>query len=273
MRITLNLASRPFVELRPLYRRLRVWMLILLVLALPLWLLLRSAQSKAVAATNQARMLAGNVQRLQQQEQSYQALMREPQNAAMLTQSDFLNQLFRRKAFSWTSVMTDLETVLPGGVQVLSIEPTVTPSGDITIRMRVSGGRERAVELIRNLEHSRHFADPRLATESLATSNAGNGSIQPVSGPADVNFDILAGYRPLSPIDRATTKDQPATKGSDAGSDHPANGPVDASKMRRPSKPRIRPTAPAAPVTHPPTSGGPTQQKHRQAAKAAGGTQ
>jgi len=134
---------------------------------------------------------------MQRQQQSYQALMRQPQNAAVLTQSDFLNDLFRRKAFSWTSTMTDLETVLPGGVQVMSIDPQVSSDGHVTIRMRVSGARDRAIELVKNLEKSKHFASPRLSNEALATTNNGNGQAMPVNASSDVNFDILADYRPL----------------------------------------------------------------------------
>ncbi len=209
MRIIVNLATRPFVELRPVYKRLRIWMAVLLVLAIPLWYLARIEQRKADAATTRVRSMRANVQQMQRQQQSYQALMRQPQNAAVLTQSDFLNDLFRRKSFSWTATMTDLETVLPAGVQVQSIDPQVTPDGHVTIHMRVSGARERAIELVKNLEGSKHFASPRLAQESLATANAGNQQASPVSGPSDVNFDILADYRPLQPSeDHAEKQDQ-----------------------------------------------------------------
>jgi type IV pilus assembly protein PilN len=197
MRITVNLATRPFVELQPVYKRLRIWMALLLVVAIPLWYLTRIEQKKADIATARVRGMQAKVQQMQRQQQSYQALMRQPQNAAVLTQSDFLNDLFRRKAFSWTATMTDLETVLPAGVQVLSIDPQVTPDGRVTIRMRVSGARERAIELVQNLEGSKHFASPRLAGESLATANSGNQQATPVNASSDVNFDILADYRPL----------------------------------------------------------------------------
>lgn len=197
MRITVNLATRPFVELQPVYKRLRIWMALLLVVAIPLWYLTRIEQKKADIATARIRGMQASVQQMQRQQQSYQALMRQPQNAAVLTQSDFLNDLFRRKAFSWTATMTDLETVLPAGVQVLSIDPQVTPDGHVTIRMRVSGARERAIELVQNLEGSKHFASPRLAGESLATANSGNQQATPVNASSDVNFDILADYRPL----------------------------------------------------------------------------
>ncbi len=198
MRITVNLATRPFIELRPVYTRLRIWMAVLLVLAIPLWFLAHFEQQKAAVATARVRKMQNSVEQMQRQQQGYQALMRQPQNAAVLTQSDFLNDLFRRKAFSWTATMTDLETVLPAGVQVLSIDPQVTPDGHVTIRMRVSGARERAIELVKNLEGSKHFAYPRLSGESLATSNNGNQPAMPVNAASDVNFDILADYRPLT---------------------------------------------------------------------------
>ena len=94
--------------------------------------------------------------------------------------------------------MTDLETVLPSGVQVLSIEPEVSPDGAVAIRLRVNGARDRAVELVRNLEKSRHFAYPRLAGEALATSTGPNQGVQPINASMQENFDILADYRPLS---------------------------------------------------------------------------
>jgi len=217
MRINVNLATRPFVELRPVYQRLRIWMGVLFLLAIPLWFLARVEQRKADAATAHVRNMQASVQQMQRQQQSYQALMRQPQNAAVLTQSDFLNDLFRRKAFSWTATMTDLETVLPAGVQVLSIDPQVTPDGHVTIRMRVGGAREHAIELVKNLEGSKHFASPRLSTESLATANNGNQQGMPVNAPTDVNFDILADYRPLpldeAPSDKTDKKSEQETKG------------------------------------------------------------
>lgn len=205
MRVTVNLATRPFVELRPVYKRLRVWMVIFFLLAIPLWYLARIEQRKADAATSRVRQMQASVQKMRDQQQGYQKLMRQPQNAAVLTQSDFLNDLFRRKAFSWTATLTDLETVLPAGVQVMSIDPQVAPDGHVTIRMRVSGERQRAIDLVKNLEGSKHFASPRLAGESLATSNTGNQQALPVNASSDVNFDILADYRPL-PLDEEHPK-------------------------------------------------------------------
>jgi type IV pilus assembly protein PilN len=216
MRISLNLASQPYIDLRAVLKRLRIVMAALAAVSLLLWLFLRVERGKAAAAVAHAAAMQNNVLRLQNQQQSYQALMRQPKNAAVLTQADFLNDLFHRKAFSWTATMTDLETVLPGGVQVMSIDPEVAKDGTVIIHMRVGGARDRAVELVRNLEKSRHFIYPRLANESLAQqANAGpNAVMQPVSVSAAVNFDLLAQYRGGSDTDadkkpeKDTVKDQ-----------------------------------------------------------------
>ncbi len=201
MKITLNLATRPYIELRPIYARLRLIMLVLAILALPMLLVLRVEQAKAREATARVDQLKHNIQLLQMQQRNAQALMQEPDNAGVLTQADFLNELFRRKAFSWTATMSDLETTLPSGVQVLSIDPVVAADGHVTIRLRVSGARERAVEVVRNLEHSRHFLAPRLASEALANQGGTGASVRQVSetggAATDVAFDILADYRPL----------------------------------------------------------------------------
>jgi type IV pilus assembly protein PilN len=202
MRITLNLASQPYVDLRSILKRLRIVMVVLVVLAVPLWYLLRAERGKAADATARVAAIGNNVRRLQQQQQSYQALMQQPQNAAVLEQSDFLNGLFRRKSFSWTATMTDLETVLPTGVQVMSIDPEVQKDGSVVIHLRVSGARDRAVDLVRNLEKSRHFSSPRLTGEALAQTNSANTGpnavLPPITASTAVNFEILAAYRPLT---------------------------------------------------------------------------
>jgi type IV pilus assembly protein PilN len=196
MRVQLNLASHPFVELGPLYQRLRVLIILLAVIAVPLWLLLASEKRKASEA--EARLTAVNqrIQGIENQRQAFQAQMRQPQNAAVLSQSQFLNQVFASKAFSWTAVMMDLENVLPSGVQVLNIDPVISRDGKVTIRLRVSGPHERAVDLVRNLEHSHRFLAPRLARET-AESNQNGRPIEQVSAASNVNFDLLAEYNPL----------------------------------------------------------------------------
>ncbi len=200
MNINLNLATRPYLELRPVYARLRVAAVVLFVLALPVLLVLRNAQSKARLAEARVTQLENNIALLRRQQAGARTLAQAGPNANVLTQSAFLNDLFRRKAFSWTATMSDLETTLPYGVQVQAIDPVVAPDGHVTIRLRITGARERAVEVVHNLERSRHFIAPHLLAEALANQNNG-AAARPVSteagNPGDVTFDILADYRPL----------------------------------------------------------------------------
>ena len=89
---------------------------------------------------------------------------------------NFLNALYQRKSFSWTAVLMDLEQVLPSGLQVTSIDPQISATGQVNIRMRVSGPRERSVQLVRNLEGSRRFIAPRLVGETQQAQEKGGGA-------------------------------------------------------------------------------------------------
>jgi type IV pilus assembly protein PilN len=197
MRISINLATRPFVELRPLFARLRLAMLVLAVAAVALGFWLHALNGRAKIAQAQMNALKAKTQQFQQQRQANEARMRQPQNMAVLERSQFLNELFANKSFSWTAVMMDLERVLPVGVQVTSIEPVITKEGDVNIRLRVSGERDRAVQLVRNLETSQRFVAPRLASEAAEKQQQGNRYGMQATLPGAVEFDILSGYNPL----------------------------------------------------------------------------
>lgn len=212
MRVSINLASRPFIELRPLYAKLRLVLLGLLLLVVSLSVALHFLDAKARDAQAQMNALKARTQGYQQIRQRNEARMRLPQNMAVLERSRFLNDVFAKKSFSWTAVMMDLERVLPAGVQVTSIEPAATKTGDVTIRLRVSGERDRAVELVRNLEKSQRFIAPRIAGESAQTQEtaAARGGPPTAGG---VEFEIFSGYNPL-PETGASSEAKPVHKAS-----------------------------------------------------------
>jgi type IV pilus assembly protein PilN len=213
MKISVNLATRPFVELRPLFARLRLAMITLAVLAVGLGFWLHALNGRARIAQAQMNALEAKTQQFQHERQVNEARMRQPQNMAVLERSQFLNDLFASKSFSWTAVMMDLEKVLPTGVQVTSIEPVITKEGDVNIRLRVSGDRDQAVQLLRNLETSQRFVAPRLSNEAAQKQQQGTRNAMQVEMPGAVVFDILSGYNPLpatapksETVAKATTK-------------------------------------------------------------------
>jgi len=229
MRISINLASRPFVELRPLFARLRLLMGALAVLAIGLGFGVHALSVQAKKASAQMDALKAQTQRVQQSTAANEARMRRPENQGVLERSQFLNALFARKSFSWTAVMMDLEHVLPPGVQVTSIDPVIAKTGEVSIRLRVTGDRDRAIQLVRNLERSQRFVDPRLSGETALTADkakafAGGArpGVQNVSASATedlgsgVEFEILSGYNPLATSSGAAKSEEGRAKGKTA---------------------------------------------------------
>jgi type IV pilus assembly protein PilN len=202
MRISINLATRPFVELRPFFLRLRIIMGVLAVAGLSAIITAHVLQVRLDKAQAQIDSLHAKMVAAQLEKQSNERRMHQPANAAVLDRAHFLNALFLRKSFSWTAVMMDLETVLPTGVQVTSIEPSPTADGELIIRLRVSGDRDRAVQLVRNLERSRRFLSPRLTGEATQSKDGSHGNNTFAAAASDgpslgVEFEILANYNPL----------------------------------------------------------------------------
>ena len=211
MRITLNLATRPFADLGPAMKRLRIGMGVLAFLAILLGIGLHAIHQKAEAVRARDHSLDGQIARITWERQSYTDLMHQPDNAQVLKQAAALNTMFDDKAFSWTLAMEDLETVLPGGVQATMLEPARQKDGHITLHLQVLGPRDKAVDLVRNLEHSRRFLLPRIVGENAEGSDRPGQHLEPVSASNRVQFDVLAEYNPASPEERKTTR-KPAAK-------------------------------------------------------------
>jgi type IV pilus assembly protein PilN len=160
--------------------------------------------SQAAAVRDRERTLDSSITSVRHEKQTYDTMVRQPDNAQVLDHAATLNRLFDEKAFSWTLAMEDLETVLPGGVQVATLEPIRNnKNGKITVHMRVVGPRDKAVELVQNLERSRRFLAPRITGEmSEAAGNGGNQVLEPVSPTNRVNFDLMADYNAAAPSER-----------------------------------------------------------------------
>jgi type IV pilus assembly protein PilN len=207
MRISLNLATRPYADIGPALKRLRIAMAVLVVLGLGFGLGLRANHQKAEDARATEQLVQSKIDAINQERQGYQDLMRQPANDKLLKQVAALNQLFEEKTFSWTLAMEDLETVLPGGVQATTLEPVRDPkTGIITLKLRVVGPRDRAVDLVENLEHSKHFLLPTIVGESTESTGGPGEKLEPPSASTRVNFELLAQYNPIVPEDRKAQK-------------------------------------------------------------------
>ena len=113
----------------------------------------------------------------------------------MRDQSRFLNDLFQRKAFSWTKVFEDLETVMPAHLHVVSIHPDMSKDNNLEIKLVVAGeSREQALDLVRKMEASQRFKQTQIDVGKVRESSPPNGD--------RVLFDISALYTPSAPDTR-----------------------------------------------------------------------
>jgi type IV pilus assembly protein PilN len=259
MRITANLASRPFIDVGPIVRRLRIGMIVLLLVSIGLGAGLYFLHASAAAVRAREHSLDTSIAVVRGEEQGYESLVRQPDNATVLAHAATLNKLFDAKAFSWTLAMEDLETVLPAGVQVSTLEPVRdAKDGHITLHLRVLGPRDKAVELVQNLERSRHFLAPIITGEAseTASNNNANQVLEPVGPSNRVTFELKADYNPAAAAERRAAKKASLERISEESSaSDKAPAPTARHRARHVPAPQGQPLPQTARRTAPPQRG------------------
>jgi type IV pilus assembly protein PilN len=189
MRIDINLASQPYQDSRQFWT---YWGTGLILLVLTTALLLYLAVTGFMRAGHDREQMAklqAKIQSLDKEQSTAEAVMNQPQNRTMRVQSRFLNDLFQRKAFSWTRVFEDLERVMPAHLHVLSIHPDVSTDNNAEIKLSVGGdSRDQALDLVKKMEASKRFRQTRIESEKFASERQGNTD--------PVQFEIVTSYVP-----------------------------------------------------------------------------
>ena len=210
MRFNINLASQPYEAARQFRRRIGVAVAVLAVVTAVLlgYIIYQRIQSRAI--NQQLAQVQAEIDGLNREEAQARAILNRPANREVAEQSEFLNQLFARKALSWTRVFGQMEKIMPPNLHVVSIKPEYTKSGDLMLHMTVAtDSRDRAVELVRRMEKSNHFHQPQVVAESV-TTNSGSDT---AAGPGNIQFDIAAIYVPT--LTDEETSSEPDKKDDD----------------------------------------------------------
>lgn len=223
MKISLNLASRPFTDLTEVYKGLRITMGVLVLVAALLGLVLHFVLQRDQRAYDRAHLLDKTVTDLAKERQGYETTMQEPANAKVLDETDALNELFDEKAFSWTLVMKDLETVLPGPVQITTIEPVRSKDGHVILHLRVLGPRTQVIRLVENMEHSDRFRLPRIVNESPESDPGSTARLQAASTANAEDLDLLTDYNMMPSIIAAGA---PAKAAASASTEKKKSSPI-----------------------------------------------
>jgi len=189
MRVDINLATQPYEDLRQFWTR---WGIGVAALAIVTLVLLYSALVGLISARKDSDLIRQRQQQIaarDQEKSKAEAQLSLPQNRSTRDRSNFLNDAFQRKAFSWTRVFEDLEQVMPPRLHVVSIQPATADDNQLQIKLVVAGeSRERAEELVQKMEGSRRFQETHIESESTQQAQNGSGDT--------VIFDITANYVP-----------------------------------------------------------------------------
>jgi type IV pilus assembly protein PilN len=203
MRLDINLATRPYEDSREFWT---LWGLGVGALGLLTLVLLGWAISGWVSAGRDRRNIAQLQQQIAERDRERagdQAILDLTANRSTRDQSQFLNGLIQRKAFSWTRVFEDLERVMPPNLHAVSLRPELNEQGQMLLEMKVAGEtRSAAVELVHRMEGSKHFQSAQLVQSQGAGAESG----------AAVSAVVIAVYIPDSTVSDALSNSKSDTK-------------------------------------------------------------
>lgn len=191
MNITINFASQPYEQAQ---RFLLRWKLIISGAALLAVVLLYGSIAAYLSwrtTSKQVTELRRQIDEQDRRKSEAETYLNRPENWQIRVRAELLNSAFARKAFSWTEVFTDLEHIVPSRLHVTSIQPVVNDDDELELHLVVSGSaREAAIELVRHLEQSQHFARAQINDEKTQSS-------QGAQSPGNViQYSITAIYIP-----------------------------------------------------------------------------
>ena len=189
MRVDINLASQPYEDARQFWLRWGGALVALGILTLSLLMMTVNGWIGARKDRQLIRRYEAQSAERDKEKADAQALLNLPQNSSTRDRSQFLNDLFQRKSFSWTKAFENLEQIMPPRLHVVSIHPELAPDNELEIKLIVAGdSREHALDLVSKMEASQHFHETYIEEEN---SSEGNGTAGDT-----VQFHITALYVP-----------------------------------------------------------------------------
>jgi type IV pilus assembly protein PilN len=187
MRLDINLASQPYLDAREFWLRWGTALAAACILSLALLVSTVTGWSNARRDRTTISDLRQKIAQRDQLRAQAEEFLNRPENRTTRDESQIINSLIERKAFSWTRLLEDMEKVMPPGVHLVSIQPKLDDENQLAVKMTVAGtSRDRAIELAHRMEESRHFTQTSIDREAIAQTQSGDA----------VQFDIAAVYVP-----------------------------------------------------------------------------
>jgi type IV pilus assembly protein PilN len=180
MRIDINLASQPYEDARRFWMR---WGTALAVIGVLTLVLVTTTVTGWMGARHDHKVMAQQramIADCDKKRATAERTLSLPENRTTRDESQILNQLIERKAFSWTLVLENLERVMPTRIHLVAINPELDEDNQLALKMSVAGdSRDRAIELMRRMEESHRFAQTNVVSEHYLQSTT-NGDTEQI---------------------------------------------------------------------------------------------
>ncbi|HYO79624.1 MAG TPA: hypothetical protein VE010_24375 [Thermoanaerobaculia bacterium] len=181
--IHLNLAARPYRDYRPVYAAVVAMSL------LTAFLMLNNVDTyfRYIHETQSTRAKIARVQAEAERERKNVAAAEQRLASIDLQQLDartkFINAKLAERAFSWSALLDQLETILAKDVRLVSVSPSFTPDGPINLALSFEAKTgEGMIETINRMN-----ADPRFRSPFPSNETAGDTGYR---------FSLTAQYLP-----------------------------------------------------------------------------
>lgn len=162
----LNLSTRPFKQYRAVNLGLFALLLILLAISAAQIFNYQEYSAKASASREEEQKAREEATFASTQLQSLNDGLKKNNADVKISEVEALNRLLLRKSFSWTSVFSNLERIMPENVRLISLRPFVDEQGRTGLNIDIRGRSfADAAQFLRTLEESKIFTEVALAVE------------------------------------------------------------------------------------------------------------
>lgn len=185
--IHLNLASRPYRDYRPVYA------VVVAMSLLTAFLMLNNVETY-YRYQHDTRSTSGSIESIEskiaQERQRQEIAQRQLKNLDLATldaQTRFINAKLNERAFSWSTLLDELESVLAQDVRLISVAPKFNPDGTIALTLNFEAkGPMGMITTINKMNADPQFSNPFPDNEQLNDSGVYTFNLHVQYRPPDV---------------------------------------------------------------------------------------
>jgi type IV pilus assembly protein PilN len=165
--IHLNLASRPYRDYRPVYAAVVVLSVLTALLMLENIDTYYRYKHETRGTSAKIEKIEADTQQERQREEIAQQRLKGLDLARLSAQTKYVNAQLSQRAFSWSTLLDELESVLADDVRILSISPGFTETRDVRLSVTFqTKSADGMLTTINQMNADPQFKDPFPSNET-----------------------------------------------------------------------------------------------------------